>query len=126
MRIKVDISKLPTAPYPKTQPPKTKKPDIPFEYSVVQEVEAIQKKKKKKKRNWSLVRRGVNHGKVGAPVFWTPERNAIIAKLRSEGKTFAEIGDEFGKSRDAVRRQWYNIRDGRAQIGGIEENESEN
>ena len=122
MRIKVDISKLPAAPYPKTQPPKTKKPDIPFEYSVVQELET----KKKKKRNWKLVRRGVNEGQYGAPRYWTPERNAVLMKLRLEGKTYEQIGEELGKSKDAVRRQWYMVRDGRAPIGGIEENESEN
>ena len=71
---------------------------------------------REKIRDWGKVHRGINNGKYGAPVFWTPERNAIVAQLRSEGKTFAEIGDEFGKSRDAVRRQWYNIRDGRASI----------
>ena len=122
MRIKVDISKLPAAPYPKTQPPKTKKPDIPFEYSVVQELET----KKKKKRNWKLVRRGVNEGQYGTPRYWTPERNAVLMKLRLEGKTYEQIGEELGKSKDAVRRQWYMVRDGRAPIGGIEENESEN
>jgi DNA-binding NarL/FixJ family response regulator len=71
--------------------------------------------KNKKKRKWNLVNRGINNGKYGAPVYWTPERNAVLKKLRLEGKTYKQIGYELGKSSDSIRRQWYNIRDGRAQ-----------
>ena len=109
MKIKVDVSRLPEALLI------GQKQEVTNAYEAVQEA-------REKIRDWGKVHRGINNGKYGAPIFWTPERNAIVAQLRSEGKTFAEIGEELGKSKDAVRRQWYNIRDGRAQIskGGME------
>ena len=47
-----------------------------------------------KKRDWSKVNRGANKGDYGRPVFWN-------------GKSYAEIAEEFGKTPEACRRQWY-------------------
>lgn len=107
-KLKCDPLKLPEPKLPKPKVSEPIKTSTPWE--------AMDRKKRlKKSRDWKKVNRGVNNGKYGAPRFWTPERNAIILKLHEEGKTFAQIGEEFGKTSDAVRRQWYNIRDGRAQ-----------
>lgn len=98
LKLRCDPSKLPA--------PKLPKPRL-----------QVQDKEKRPKKNFERrkIRYGINKGKYGAPVFWTPEKNAIIAKMHSEGKTYEEIADEFGKTKESVRRQWYNIRDGRAQ-----------
>ena len=105
LKLRCDPSKLPTPKIPKPKMPNQKAP-----------AENRQERlKHKKKRKWNLVKRGINNGKYGAPVYWTPERNAVLKKLRLEGKTYKQIGDELGKSSDSIRRQWYNIRDGRAQ-----------
>ena len=104
LKLRCDPSKLPTPKIPKPKMPNQKAP-----------AENRQERlKNKKKRKWNLVNRGINNGKYGAPVYWTPERNAVLKKLRLEGKTYKQIGDELGKSSDSIRRQWYNIRDGRA------------
>lgn len=108
-KLKCNPRKIPAPKLSKPMIPGLKKPAIPFEAENRQE-------KLKKKHERRKVNRGINNGKYGAPTFWTTERNAIVAKLRSEGKTFVEIGNEIGKSKDAVRRQWYNIRDGRAPV----------
>ena len=107
LKLRCDPSKLPTPKIPKPKLQKQKAPDIPYE--------AENRQERLKKRKWNLVNRGINNGKYGTPVYWTPERNAVLAKLRLEGKTYKQIGDELGKSSDSIRRQWYNIRDGRAQ-----------
>lgn len=109
LKLRCDPSKLPTPKIPKPKLQKQKAPDIPYEAENRQE-----RLKNKKKRKWNLVNRGINNGKYGKPVYWTPERNAVLEKLRLEGKTYKQIGDELGKSSDSIRRQWYNIRDGRA------------
>lgn len=104
IKLKCDPSKLPAPKLPKPQL-KELKPDTPWE-------SLNRQKRIKKNREWRLVNRGVNNGSYGRPSFWTPEKNAIIAKMHSEGKTYEEIADEFGKTKESVRRQWYNIRDG--------------
>lgn len=108
-KLKRDPLKIPAPKLSKPRIPGLKKPAIPFEAENRQE-------KLKKNNERRKVNRGINNGKYGAPVFWTPERNAVVKKLREEGKTYAQIGEELGKSKDAVRRQWYNIRDGRAPV----------
>lgn len=60
-------------------------------------------------RDWSKVNRGINNGAYGAPRFWTDERRKVLKELREQGLSFAKIGEEFNKSADACRRQWYYI-----------------
>lgn len=44
-------------------------------------------------------------GKYGKTFFYTPEQDALIKKLRAEGKAFAEIGKELGKTESAIRKR---------------------
>ena len=40
---------------------------------------------------------------------YTPAQDAVIREMKSQGKTFREIGDQIGKSPEAVRCRWYRI-----------------
>lgn len=60
-----------------------------------------------KKRDWSKVNRGANKGDYGRPVFWNEARLRVLKDLRDQGKSYAEIAEEFGKTPEACRRQWY-------------------
>lgn len=40
---------------------------------------------------------------------YTHAQDAVIREMRGQGKTYAEIGEEIGKSKEAVRRRWYRI-----------------
>lgn len=60
-----------------------------------------------KKRDWSKVNRGANKGEYGRPVFWNEARLRVLKDLRDQGKSYAEIAEEFGKTPEACRRQWY-------------------
>lgn len=44
-------------------------------------------------------------GKYGKSFFYTPQQDAVIRKMREQGKSFAEIGAELGKSANAVRKR---------------------
>lgn len=59
------------------------------------------------KRDWSKVNRGINSGSYGRPVFWNEDRLRVLKDLRDQGKSYAEIAEEFGKTPEACRRQWY-------------------
>lgn len=72
---------------------------------------------KKKKRDWKLVRKGINNGVYGRPRFYTPAQDAVITELRRENKSYKEIGEQLGKSSEAIRRRWYVIR---GRQGGTE------
>lgn len=96
-KIKCDISKLPKPSLLKQSPPNGKKL-------------LKQSLPNGKKRDWSLVNRGANNGKMGRPRFYTPAQDAVIKQLKAEGKSFKEIGDQLGRSGEAIRRRWYAIR----------------
>lgn len=93
LALKCNVNKLP-------KPLEFSKPDFnrPVNVTVV-------KKKPRKPIN-----KGINHGVYGRPRFYTPAQDAVITQMRNEGKSFKEIGEEFGKSAEAIRRRWYLIR----------------
>ena len=92
MKILVDISRLPEAPYSKPKLPAARKPERPYETMVSQA--------HKKKRDWSKVRRGSRPN-----WFYTPEQDKVIKEMRAQGKTYAEIGKELGRSPSAIRHR---------------------
>ena len=93
MRIKVDASKLPKVPYSK---PEKQKPEEPEN-----EIKADEEKEepKKKKRDWSKVRRG-NRSR-----FYTAAQDNVIREMRANGKSFQEIADQLGRTKEAVRKR---------------------
>lgn len=93
MKIKVDVSRLPKVPY--------SKPTILDVKKTV--VSCHREDPVKKKRDWSKVRRG-NRSR-----FYTPEQDEVIREMRRQGKSFEEIGDQLGRSKEAVRRRSYVI-----------------
>lgn len=40
---------------------------------------------------------------------YTPAQDAVIREMKYQGKTFREIGDQIGKSPEAVRCRWYRM-----------------
>ena len=102
MRIKVNANRLPKPPcYSTVHLPKETENNS---------LNIADSKDTSKKRDWSKVRRGINHGEMGRPRFYTPAQDAVIKQLKAEGRTFKEIGDQLGKSKEAIRRRWYTIR----------------
>jgi DNA-binding NarL/FixJ family response regulator len=93
MKIKVDVSRLPKVPYSKPTILDVKKTVVSFH----------REDPVKKKRDWSKVRRG-NRSR-----FYTPEQDEVIREMRRQGKSFEEIGDQLGRSKEAVRRRFYVI-----------------
>ena len=89
MKIKVDVSRLPKVPYSKPTILDVKKTVVSFH----------REDPVKKKRDWSKVRRG-NRSR-----FYTPEQDAVIREMRAQGKTWREIADHLGRSRDAIRHR---------------------
>ncbi len=41
---------------------------------------------------------------------YTKAQDDVIIQMRNEGRSYAEIADEIGKSKEAIRRRWYAIR----------------
>ena len=44
-------------------------------------------------------------GRCGSGFYWTPAQDAVIRELRAQGKSFPEIADQMGKSKEAVRKR---------------------
>lgn len=93
MKIKVDVSRLPAAPYSRPKLPEDKKPQRPYEAMIT-------KANHQKKRDWSKVRRGSRPN-----WFYTPEQDAVIKNMRAHGKTYSEIGKELGRSPGGIRHR---------------------
>ena len=100
MKILVDVSRLPEAPYSRPKLPADKKPEKPYETLPWQTQGKKQEEKKGKKRDWSKVRRGSRPN-----WFYTPEQDKVIKEMRAQGKTYAEIGKELGRSPSAIRHR---------------------
>lgn len=37
---------------------------------------------------------------------YTPAQDAVIREMRAQGKSYEEIGDQIGKSKEAVRKRY--------------------
>lgn len=102
MRIKVDISKLPSAPYGRPRLPQERKPDgTQGEKAETKEPDTHGRKK----RDWSKVRRGDRSR------FYTPEQDTVIREMRAQGRPYKEIAERLGRGVDAVRSRAKVIRD---------------
>lgn len=135
IKIKCDISKLPEAPYKPARKYDRKNPDIPFEecinkYSVKgsprnkfytpeiddqimqmreegHTAEEIAKHfgRTKGAIESRIMRLRGARGRCGSGFYWTPAQDAVIRELRAQGKSFPEIADQMGKSKEAVRKR---------------------
>ena len=133
--IKCKISKLPKPPYKPARKYERKKPDIPFEecinkYSVkgsprnkfyTPEIDAQIMKmmddgytaeeiaqafgRTKGAIESRIMRLRGARGRCGSGFYWTPAQDAVIRELRAQGKSFPEIADQMGKSKEAVRKR---------------------
>ena len=45
----------------------------------------------------------------GRPKSYTPAQDAVIIEMKKKGATFPQIGEQIGKSSEAVRRRWYRL-----------------
>lgn len=54
---------------------------------------------------------------------WTPDQDARLRALHDDSLSFAEIGEQLGTTREAVRSRWKRIRDGVWESKAREENE---
>ena len=74
-----------------------------------QKVASLQKKRSFNRE--APLQRSYNHHKPESDIVrrnhYTPAQDAVIKEMRSHGKTYREIGNEIGKSSEAVRRRWY-------------------
>lgn len=67
--------------------------------AMCEEVEMKEEEPKKKKCDWSKVRRG-NRSR-----FYTAAQDNVIREMRSDGKSFQEIADQLGRTKEAVRKR---------------------
>lgn len=140
IKIKCDISKLPEAPYSRPKLPERKKPEIPYEtmghnrqketkkpYTPEIDDQIMQMREEghtaeeiakhfgrtKGAIESRIMRLRGARGRCGSGFYWTPAQDAVIRELRAQGKSFPEIADQMGKSKEAVRK--------RARYIGLEE-----
>lgn len=95
MRILVDVSKMKDSYIPQDRGRK-KPPERVVE---------------RKKRNWKIVRRGINDGRYGRPLSFTPEQDKVILDMKRQGFTYRQMSEEMGRKPDAIRSRYYKLRD---------------
>lgn len=95
MRILVDVSKMKDSYIPQDRERK-KPPERVVE---------------RKKRNWKIVRRGINDGRYGRPLSFTPEQDKVILDMKRQGFTYRQMSEEMGRKPDAIRSRYYKLRD---------------
>ena len=132
IKIKCDISKLPEAPYSRPKLPERKKPEIPYEtmghnrqketkkpYTPEIDDQIMQMREEghtaeeiakhfgrtKGAIESRIMRLRGARGRCGSGFYWTPAQDAVIRELRAQGKSFPEIADQMGKSKEAVRKR---------------------
>lgn len=135
MKIKVDVTRLPKAPYSRPKLPEAEAPDRPYEnmnwghkpvttdskrieaYTPDVDAKIIQWHKEGKSFGYMAERLGRSPGGVkaryrrlvagrfGRKYRYTPEQDAVIREMRAQGKTWREIADHLGRSREAIRHR---------------------
>lgn len=64
-----------------------------------------------------MVNRAGNKRGMMRPGVWTPSQDDLIHKLKSEGKTFVEIGKALGRTPDAVKNRFYTVIGAKSRYG---------
>lgn len=98
MKLKCDPDKLPSTYIKK---PVICKTPVPCETPLPEDADVGKEPTNENKRNWSLV----NRGKYGSGFWWTDAQDAVLIQMRSQGKSYAEIADHLGRSKDSVRKR---------------------
>lgn len=64
-----------------------------------------------------MVNRAGNKRGMMRPGVWTPSQDDLIHKLKSQGKTFVEIGKALGRTPDAVKNRFYTVIGAKSRYG---------
>jgi len=65
-----------------------------------------------------MTNRAGNKRGMMRPKVWTPSQDDWIHRLKTEGKTFVEIGKVLGRTPDAVKNRFYTVIGAKSRYGG--------